>query len=70
MKITIEVEPKEIAELAPELQNRLKYTDILEKQLELLSRTSEHCECCDMLIQHMPALTHAMIEISQILCTD
>lgn len=66
----MEDERKEIADPTQDVQNRLKYTDILEKQLELLSRVSECCEYDNMLIQHIYALTHAMIEISQFLYTD
>ena len=61
---------QKIADSAPEMQNRPKYTDVLEKQLELLSRTSEYCGKYETFFQYIPALTHAMVEISQILCTD
>lgn len=74
MKITIKGNPKEIADLALELQSRhetkkIKNMDLLENQLELLSRTSERCGKWDNLIQYIPELTHAMVEISQFLCS-
>ena len=56
-------------DLTPKMQDQSTHKDVLEKQLELLLRTSEYCERDDRLIQHIPTLTHAMIEISQILCT-
>ncbi len=37
--------------------------EILEKQMKLLSNTSENCAKFDELVVHVPALTHAMIEI-------
>ena len=58
MKITIKCKPKEIADLALELQSQretktIKNRDILENQLELLSRTSKYCERFHDL-QHIP----------------
>ena len=63
-----ESEQKKIAGSAPEMQNRLKCADVLEKQLELLLRASEFCEKSGNFFQYIPALTHAMVEISQVLC--
>ncbi len=64
MEITIKGDPKEIAELVPELQTRLKKVDnILGKQLELLSTVSEICSGSRVLIPELPGITHAMVEL-------
>ncbi|MEZ3437803.1 MAG: hypothetical protein K1W18_02865 [Oscillospiraceae bacterium] len=44
--------------------------EILEKQMKLLSNTSENCAKFDELVAHVPALTHAMIEIQSYLRQD
>ncbi len=70
MKITIECTPKEIADHALVLQERQICKNILEKQMELLSKASEVCEENRSLIQNIPALTHAMVEISKHFCAN
>ncbi len=55
------------ADPTQEVQNRLKCTDILKNQMELLSRISEYCEKEERLIRYIPALSHAMFEISRCL---
>lgn len=69
MKITIECTPKEIAALTLEPQGRQKQRNMLETQMELISKSSKYCESNGTLIQNIPALTHAMVEISQHLCS-
>lgn len=62
MEIKINGSPKEIADLALELQNRQKTNEnktLLTEQLNRLSKASNRLDCLKLL----PQITHAMIAL-------
>lgn len=56
------MEEKKVADLTQNTQNRQRQNEILEELLERLSRESKSCYA-----EHLPALTHAMIEVCRLL---
>lgn len=53
---------KKTADLTQNTQDRQRQNEILNEQLELISKISKSCY-----VEQLPALTHAMIEVCQLL---
>lgn len=70
MKIKITVEPEEIADIVAATTKSAKIKNILDKQLELLSKASKIAVDDKELVENLPAISHAISEICYLLSKD